>query len=349
MRYFPTRPRRLLVCLGVATGVLAAAAIALAAYPQDSVTVLTGCLSTGGTGGNISNVAVGSSPTKSCGPNGVLIHLSGGTITQVSAGAGLTGGGSNGYVTLGVDPKYQLPQNGCSTGQFVASDGAGGWSCQSQKTYGGSDFALSNQSCDSGQFLTGIDASGRKLCGADQTYTNGTGIDLNGNSFRLISSYRLPQGCNSGEVATSARERRLDLPEPDQRGRFVHVHRDTLRLHRRQRHADRGGWLQSRRLPHRRRRRRRRQCRTRRHRPRQRRLVREGHRPLRLRLRVGRRVCVCEVPTPRLKSGDGLRGPRLASSDLDDQGQSGGACRYVTRASAQGSFRSPRPAERYRD
>jgi hypothetical protein len=206
MRYFPTRPRRvrlLLVCLGVATGVLAAAAIALAAFPQDSVTVLTGCLSTGGTGGNISNVAVGSSPTKSCGPTSVLIHLSGGTITQVSAGPGLNGGGSNGYVTLGVDPKYQLPQNGCSSGQFVASDGAGGWSCQSQKTYGGSDFALSNQSCDSGQFLTGIDSSGRKLCGADQTYTNGTGIDLNGNSFRLISSYRLPQGCNSGDVATS--------------------------------------------------------------------------------------------------------------------------------------------------
>jgi hypothetical protein len=205
MSYLRTRARStrfIVACLAAGVVVLGgAAAIAVAAYPQDSVTVYTGCLNT--SSGNIDNFAVGSAPAKSCNKPEILIHISGGTITQVSAGTGLTGGGNNGYVTVGLDPKYQLPQSGCSSGQFVASDGAGGWSCQSQKTYSGSDFALSNQSCDTGQFMTGIDSSGMKQCADDQTYTNGTGLDLSGNTFSLDSGHQLPQGCSSGQTATS--------------------------------------------------------------------------------------------------------------------------------------------------
>ena len=206
MRYLPKKAcsaRFLVVSVAVVAVVLGGAAIAIAAYPSDSVTVYTGCLSTGGSGGNISSVAVGSSPTKACSKNELLIHLSGGTITQVSAGAGLTGGGDNGYVSVGIDPKYQLPQTSCSSGQFVASDGSGGWSCKDQQTYSGSDFALSNQSCGAGQFLTGIDGSGLKQCADDQTYANGSGLDLSGNTFSLASGYRLPQSCSDGQVATS--------------------------------------------------------------------------------------------------------------------------------------------------
>lgn len=206
LRYLRDRvgTRLLLVSATVCSFILAGAAIAIAAYPQDSVTLYTGCLTTSGTSsGNIGSVAVGSNPAKACGQNQVLIHLSGGTITQVSAGTGLSGGGNNGYVTVGVKPSYQLPQTGCSSGQFVASDGAGGWSCQSQKTYSGTNFALSNQSCDTGQFLTGFDSSGLKKCANDQTYSNGTGLDLSGNTFSLTSGYKLPQGCSSGQVASS--------------------------------------------------------------------------------------------------------------------------------------------------
>ncbi len=196
--------RFLLVSTAVGVIVLGGtAAIAIAAYPSDSVTVYTGCLDTSGSAGNVGDFAVGSNPSKPCGSNQMLIHLSGGTITKVSAGTGLTGGGSNGYVSVGIDPKYQLPQSACSSGQFVASDGAGGWSCQSQKTYSGTDFALSNQACSTGQFLTGIDVSGVKQCASDQTYGNGTGLDLSGNTFSLGSGYQLPQNCPSGEVATS--------------------------------------------------------------------------------------------------------------------------------------------------
>jgi len=182
---------------------LAGAGAAYAAYPSDTVTQYAGCLSTSGAGGTLHSVAVGLSPTKSCGPNETLVHLSGGTITQVSAGTGLSGGGNNGYVTLSLDPKYQLPQINCSSGQFVASNGSGEWTCQSQKTYSGTDFALSNQSCGTGQFLAGIDASGVAQCSPDQTYSNGTGLDLSGNTFSLNSGYQLPQSCSSGQVATS--------------------------------------------------------------------------------------------------------------------------------------------------
>jgi hypothetical protein len=208
MRYVPKRVRsvRLLLISTVVVFVVlgGTVAIAIAAYPQDSVTVYTGCLSTGGSGGIIGSVAVGSSPTKPCGSNQLLIHLSGGTITQVTAGTGLEGGGNNGYVGVDVKPGYRLPQTGCSSGQFVASDGVGGWSCKDQKTYSGSDFAVSNQSCGSaGQFVNGIDGSGNVQCANDQTYSNGDGLNLSGNTFSLKSGYQLPQGCSAGQVASS--------------------------------------------------------------------------------------------------------------------------------------------------
>jgi hypothetical protein len=188
------------VGLVVVVAVVAGGGAALAAYPQDSVTVYTGCLNSGG---QIGSVAVGTSPAKPCASTDTLVHLSGGTITQVTAGTGLTGGGSNGYVTVSIDSKYQLPQSSCSAGQFVASDGSGGWSCKSQKTYSGADFALSNQSCGAGQFVTGFDSSGVNQCANDQTYSSGTGLNLSGNTFSLSSGYQLPQSCSNGQVATS--------------------------------------------------------------------------------------------------------------------------------------------------
>lgn len=214
MRYLQKRAhdtRFLLVSAAAVTIVLAGAAIAIAGYPSDSVSVYTGCLTMSGTSaGNIGSVALGTTPAKSCGQNQLQIHLSGGTITQVTAGTGVnvsgvggTGYVNNGFATVTIDPKYQLPQTSCSQGQFVASDGSGGWSCKDQKTYSGTNFAVSNQACDTGQFLTGIDANGLKQCANDHTYSNGTGLGLSGNTFSLSSQYQLPQGCSNGQVATS--------------------------------------------------------------------------------------------------------------------------------------------------
>lgn len=55
---------------------------------------------------------------------------SGGDITSVSAGIGLSGGAENGSAPLSVAPSYQLPQS-CAAGQVPVSDGTGGWTCQS--------------------------------------------------------------------------------------------------------------------------------------------------------------------------------------------------------------------------
>jgi len=211
------RWRLFVVTVGsAATALVAGAAIAFATvgYPTDSVTVMSACLTTSGaSAGVLGSVAVGNNPAKSCGSNQTLVHLSGGTITRVTAGTGVSlagsgGTGGTGYVnngstTVGLDSHYQLPQSNCSSGQFVASDGSGGWSCQTQKTYSGSDFALSNQSCDTGEFLTGFSATGTKQCGTDQTYKNGTGLSLTGNEFSLDSDYQLPQSCTNGQLVKS--------------------------------------------------------------------------------------------------------------------------------------------------
>ena len=186
MRYFRTRMRStrfLLVSAAVGIVVLAGAAVATASlvgYPTDSVTVMTGCLTTNGTGaGNIVNVAASpSNPSKACGSNQKLVHLSGGTITRVTAGSGLTTTGSggtggsgyvdNGFASLGLLPGFALPQ-ACSAGQFPDWGGVSG-------TWG---------------------------CGTDQntTYSAGTGLDLsNANAFSINSAYQLPQSCSSGQI-----------------------------------------------------------------------------------------------------------------------------------------------------
>jgi hypothetical protein len=186
MWYFRARMRSrrfLVVCSVVSVAVLGGtAAIAYAAYPNNSVVVMTGCLTTSGSGaGQLVNIAAASTPTKACGSNQKLVHLSGGTITEVTAGTGLTTNGSggtdiggdpnsinNGFATLGLQSSYALPQN-CSSGQFPAWGGVSGiWGC-----------------------------------GTDQntTYSAGTGLDLsNSNAFSIHSTYQLPQNCSNGQI-----------------------------------------------------------------------------------------------------------------------------------------------------
>lgn len=83
-------------------------------------------------------------------------------ITSVTAGDGLTGGAESGDATLAVQA--------CPAEGVLKHDGSS-WTCgvDQDTLYDGSDFALSDQSCSSGDVVTGVDASGVVVCGTAAT------------------------------------------------------------------------------------------------------------------------------------------------------------------------------------
>ncbi len=107
----------------------------LAAGAADHEPSYTGCLRTGGTNpGTLVATKVGSVPLRPCNQAEQQVRLSGGDITQVSAGTGLRVTSalvtdSSGAVSLDLAPKYRLPQD-CAVGQVVQRT-ASGWGCLS--------------------------------------------------------------------------------------------------------------------------------------------------------------------------------------------------------------------------
>ncbi len=95
---------------------------------------------------------------------------SGGDITAVTAGTGLTGGGTTGSVALAADTAY-LQRRVSST-------------------------------CAVGSSIRAINADGTVLCEADDntTYTAGDGLALIGTQFSLSTPYQLPQTCANGQM-----------------------------------------------------------------------------------------------------------------------------------------------------
>jgi hypothetical protein len=157
--------RRLLVAgvLGIVVlGTVGLAGTAIAALLATPVPTYTGCMTTGG--GTVSSLKQGNEPLKPCGPGSTQIRLSGGDITSITVGSGLTGGGTEGDISIGLNAQQSLPA--CTSDQIPKWNGSA-WAC-------GADI--------------------------NTTYTAGTGLDLSAaNVFSIESGYRLP-----GKACTTA-------------------------------------------------------------------------------------------------------------------------------------------------
>ena len=102
-------------------------------------------------------------------------------------GQNMTGIDENGLPRC-VAEEDTLAALGCATGQVAKWDeGQSAWVCaediDTQNTYSGADFALSNQSCGPGFFTLGVEANGSLICkpDADTTYS-GADFALSGQS-----------------------------------------------------------------------------------------------------------------------------------------------------------------------
>ncbi len=159
-----------------------------------------------------------------------------GDITGVTAGTGLSGGGTSGAVTLALGTAYQLPQS-CTDGQIAEwNTGTSLWVCAADNSNtgditgvtagtglsgGGASGAVTlalgtayqlPQSCTDGQIAEWDTGTSAWVCAADNSNTGditgvtaGTGLSGGGASgavtLALGTAYQLPQSCANGQPA----------------------------------------------------------------------------------------------------------------------------------------------------
>ena len=104
---------------------------------------------------------------------------SGGTVTSVGSGTGLTGGPVTTSGTLSIATAYQLPQ-GCANGQVAKSNGSSVWTCASDTSSGGTVTSVT-----AGNGLTGgtITTSGTIAVDPASTTLTGNFFRQGGNGF----------------------------------------------------------------------------------------------------------------------------------------------------------------------
>jgi hypothetical protein len=175
--------------LGVCLALWASGAVAL--FPDSGVQSYAGCLNMNGSAaGTFSQVAQGDTPGKACSSNQTTVHLSGGDITKVTAGSGLSGGGDNGAVTLALGSGYSLPQT-CSSGQVPTWNGTS-WGC--------SPGLPGSSSCSSGQVASWNGTSWACTPGLPGSCSFGEVPSWKATSSSWVCTPGLPQNCGLGKI-----------------------------------------------------------------------------------------------------------------------------------------------------
>ena len=242
--------KRTLSLIGLATICLVAS---LRAAPAASAAVqsYTGCLSP--ILNAVYDVAPGESPAHPpCLRPANEIHLSSGDLTALVAGTGLTGGGDNGSVTVGIAPSYRLPQ-GCSSGQATSWNGSA-WACASFLTQAdfnslvallGTPGTINNSSNPvHWTKLKGVPAGFAD--GTDDTgpaYAAGFGLNLSSQTFSVDPAQvqrRIAGDCAAGSSNPrdrSGRKRHLPGTQRVHRRSGARAHRQPVQRRRRRRDA----------------------------------------------------------------------------------------------------------------
>ncbi|HEV8534575.1 MAG TPA: hypothetical protein VGR87_02495 [Candidatus Limnocylindria bacterium] len=162
-----------LVGVGVLAFSLGIAGTVLAGHLADAS--YTGCLSSAA--GLIYNVKAGDDPLRPCRAGDVVVHVSGGDVTAVNAGAGLVGGGTSGDLSLAIDYATLDTRYLGVTSQAADSARLGGLPPTAFAFAGHNHddryytelesdarYARSGQACFPGQFVTTIDSGGAIQC-----------------------------------------------------------------------------------------------------------------------------------------------------------------------------------------
>ncbi|MFO1303334.1 MAG: tail fiber domain-containing protein [Burkholderiales bacterium] len=108
---------------------------------------------------------------------------SGGTVTSVGSGTGLTGGPITSSGTLSIAAAFQLPQS-CTNGQVPKSNGSGGWTCATDANSGGTVTSIT-----AGNGLTGgtITTSGTIAVDPASTTLTNNFFKQGGNAFGVLA------------------------------------------------------------------------------------------------------------------------------------------------------------------